>query len=1366
MKVKWLIIGLVVCFNFRFVQVGMAQGSNQILDIPKVTPPSPNAASLGKYGDIPVSLYTGIPNISIPLYTITVGKFSLPISLSYHSQGLKVEERAGWVGLGWSLNAGGVITRTVHGLADEVGGGFWNYPNWTADTVAASETILANVCAGSFYDLQPDMFFYNFGAYSGKFVMDQTPAHQAHFIPFNNFQLTHQVDLTGLSQFQMTDDNGIIYIFGAVESTVDADAIVLPSYNSSWYITQIITPAGNINFTYTPETTTSVQFTETDYLNTAAGSDANQYNPGYSGSYRYLTNNSVILSSISFPTGTITFNTAANRLDFGGASAITGLTVSDIHSTPQHKFVFSESYFGNTSLGVPEAVRLKLDTVTEVSVTDSTQKKTYVLTYNNPAQVPSVKSLGQDSWGFYNGQDNNKSLLPYIDPAVYGAFIANQAASYHGNLTPSASYAQTGVLQSIQYPTGGTSQFIYEGNDYGTAAGNPVEYYPTVTGDVSAYAGETGLINIPTIDTVSFSTNVGQNVTVNVKGSYTGVTPAENGPTLLLNQVNTDGSRTNLLTMYEVNSTSNQPVSLSAGVNYELIASVDGPGQTMQGQFNYTWVDTTLTIVKSSTTGGLRIQQIINTDPISGQTNTKTYKYYSPSDTTKSSGNLTATPIYLDPLYSFTWNTSYDLISSSSLNYLGSMQGSHIAYSTVTEIDGGAINNGKKVSYFNASDFPNSNSSLYYSVYPGLLQIPRTPNQVYRYMTDYDVYRGLLTKEVTYNSANTIVKQSIYNYSLGQQGSPNYYAMNAVAGYSYQICHTNCPQCLCTNAPGSSGCASCSMYSLENYTLANYQIVCPWIYKTSTVDTVYDTNGANPVGVTTNYYYDNPVHGLVTRTTTINSKGDTLETVNKYAGDQGQINGLTANASNALTTMVSMNKIAPVIEMDHYNNSTLLNLLRTDYQVWDATHQVVEPQHIWYQTASNPIEDRLDFYQYDTCSNPLEAAKATDAHHSYVWDYKNQLAIAEVQNAHFSDIAYTSFEADGFGNWTLGGGSADPTTGFTGASSYVLNGGNISKSGLNSASTYIVSYWTQNNNSFNIAGTISGYPVQGKTIGGWTLFVHKVTGQTTITLSGSGHIDELRLYPSTALMTTYTYAPLTGLTSQCDMGNRVTYYEYDGLQRLKRIRDQDHNILKQYDYQYQAPTSYTFYNNIQIQSFTCSCGSGGVGSTVYDTVQARAFSSTISVDDANTQANNYLQANGQAYANAHGICTYYNTVDSGSYTKNNCSCMYTGSSVTYTVPAGTYSSTVSLAAANQLAINDVNANGQNYANTNGTCTTTCISPMYKISGCSCMAGTYEVISQYQTGSGSTFQCVTNWGYLFSDGTYIITSTTSDGGYCP
>ena len=85
-----------------------------------VIPPSPNATSFNKFIDIPVGHYTGVPNISVPIYTLSLPQLNLPISLNYHAGGLKVAEKSSWIGAGWSLNAGGSINRTVRGLADEL----------------------------------------------------------------------------------------------------------------------------------------------------------------------------------------------------------------------------------------------------------------------------------------------------------------------------------------------------------------------------------------------------------------------------------------------------------------------------------------------------------------------------------------------------------------------------------------------------------------------------------------------------------------------------------------------------------------------------------------------------------------------------------------------------------------------------------------------------------------------------------------------------------------------------------------------------------------------------------------------------------------------------------------------------------------------------------------------------------------------------------------------------------------------------------------------------------------------------------------------------------------------------------------------
>ena len=76
---------------------------------------TPNAAELGKYGKIPVSYFNGLPSISVPITELKAKGFTLPISLSYHASGIKPDQHPGWVGMGWSLHAGGCINRIING---------------------------------------------------------------------------------------------------------------------------------------------------------------------------------------------------------------------------------------------------------------------------------------------------------------------------------------------------------------------------------------------------------------------------------------------------------------------------------------------------------------------------------------------------------------------------------------------------------------------------------------------------------------------------------------------------------------------------------------------------------------------------------------------------------------------------------------------------------------------------------------------------------------------------------------------------------------------------------------------------------------------------------------------------------------------------------------------------------------------------------------------------------------------------------------------------------------------------------------------------------------------------------------------------
>ena len=113
----------------------LTQTTNASSYIGSVVPSSPNVAALEKFVNFPVSNFTGVPNIDVPIHTVTEGNLSLPISVNYNASGIKVEETASWVGLGWALNAGGAISRQVMGGPDEgrTKSGCSNYSGWYKD---------------------------------------------------------------------------------------------------------------------------------------------------------------------------------------------------------------------------------------------------------------------------------------------------------------------------------------------------------------------------------------------------------------------------------------------------------------------------------------------------------------------------------------------------------------------------------------------------------------------------------------------------------------------------------------------------------------------------------------------------------------------------------------------------------------------------------------------------------------------------------------------------------------------------------------------------------------------------------------------------------------------------------------------------------------------------------------------------------------------------------------------------------------------------------------------------------------------------------------------------------------------------------
>ncbi|PWG77859.1 hypothetical protein, partial [Pararcticibacter amylolyticus] len=71
-----------------------------------------------------------------------------------------------------------------------------------------------------------------------------------------------------------------------------------------------------------------------------------------------------------------------------------------------------------------------------------------------------------------------------------------------------------------------------------------------------------------------------------------------------------------------------------------------------------------------------------------------------------------------------------------------------------------------------------------------------------------------------------------------------------------------------------------------------------------------------------------------------------------------------------------------------------------------------------------------------------------------------------------------------------------------------------------------------------------------------------------VTLSAGDAFDDIRIHPSDARMTTYTYEPLTGMSSSTDEKGNTVYYQYDSFGRLQYIKDRSGAILKDYTYHY------------------------------------------------------------------------------------------------------------------------------------------------------------------------------------------------------
>lgn len=442
----------------------------------KVVPPSPEAAAAFKFAEVPVSLYTGVPGISVDLHQIQAKGITVPVAISYHGRGVRVDEVASRVGLGWTLSYGGMVSRQTRGRADDHAYGMLGQKTYNEMfNSAQKQHDFYQDMVNHDIDLAPDMFIMDMNGQSVKFSFDPTtgePVQQK----FSDVRIASTRDTNGhIVGFTATDAQGNTYHYGrsqdGLNAAVDFDMVIKnftyssnptiapsetgpaedsPAINT-WHLMEIVTPyRERIEFRYgKPEEAISVR--------RSYDKNEDKYATGFSTKIKSVQHQ---VSEIVFPGGKMVFTPEMKetRKDLTDARALESVSLLDAQGQLRKKFSFVYTHTSSSSnvhpylRGMDPASdwRMFLDSVQETG-RDGKAKPAYRFHYN-ATQLPSRLSTSQDVWGYYN-QKPNGWFMPFF-----------KYDNIHVNREVDTVKAAAGLLERISYPTGGSAEFSYEHN--------------------------------------------------------------------------------------------------------------------------------------------------------------------------------------------------------------------------------------------------------------------------------------------------------------------------------------------------------------------------------------------------------------------------------------------------------------------------------------------------------------------------------------------------------------------------------------------------------------------------------------------------------------------------------------------------------------------------------------------------------------------------------------------------------------------------------------------------------------------------------------------------------------------------------------
>lgn len=1178
-----LTVGVLIILSFS----SRAQSDfSAIMKSLSITAPSPTAAALGEYGKSPVGLATGTPDITIPLYSVETQHLKLPLQLRYGSNGVKVDAIASRTGMGWVLEAGGVITRNVNGSPDETS-------TWLPYTITGRAGVkymmnAADVGEGNLltFDTQPDLFTYNFGGYAGKFTLDS--ARNVVLIKYENLRIEYYF-LQGTLNFKVTAPDGVIYFFGGFGATeyckpppssgVCEVNYVRPSA-TAWYLTKIVHPMGDsIMFKYqgfrcTYESGINQIYFAKSYgsatYNCVEGAVCDAY--GNSTCLSRLRIDAFALSEINTSLGDKVKLINTPRLDVDNELLLDSIEIyhkKDLtvpYRVIDLQYIYSQSResYANIYYTNPQySKRLFLTDVIEKAKGSTYRKHSFF--YDDYDGLPARLSFSQDDYGYFNGI-RNSYLIP-TPPLDYQA----EFSYIRADRSPDPAYAGKGLLSKIVFPTGGYDTLIYEGHSI-----SAVQAIPPSASDVTITTVGQGVKNVKTIDTL-ITPSVAQNVTFYFKCE---VVPGKSYFPLdnyMYVRIYLGTSEVYNATV-NVGSPETYSLALLAGQPYRVELNVYG--NVVRGTADFTYYGGQPTYEdRNKFVGGMRIAQIKSFSRERGFHDIRKFYYGLPTSLLKSSGSIVEEvwgyfsefPVRFICGFTGSPSSGFTIAEcmrkaaySSTMHNLFGSAASHIYYSSVVESHGDDFENGGIWSSFKlrSNDYAE-------------LMLGYRPNG----MTSSNVAweNGLKTSELYFSKVgNNFIhrKLTTYNYKIDFRYQKDLFGCLVRRRFQEIVRNLD-------TSPVNP-----EEYAM--YDVLRYPVTGNWTYLDTTVTTIYDDNGPT-LTTKSAYIYDNVLHINPTRIWNTRSDGQEEFTSISYPLDYAS--GTAFLDSLKIANIVNV----PIEKVKYLKQGTDIKILAGSITSYNATSKGTRKSELLL-SSSYPValsdfkfsnrangtlpptgaatsfsqdpryQERITYDGYDVASNLTHYVVNQQKGMCYIWGYDAKYPVAEVKNADLSDVAYTSFESAEWGNWFSTSNTFIPNDGLSGKQSYALTSGNISKSGLSASKKYVVSYWAKSGAIVNVNGTVS--TVSGMTYNNWTYYEKIITGISAVTISGSGSIDELRLYPLQAQMNTTTYEPGVGVTGKFDEKGGLAYYEYDALGRLKLVRDQNGKILQLYDYRY------------------------------------------------------------------------------------------------------------------------------------------------------------------------------------------------------